>query len=182
MEQQYQATVEIVLRERGVGRTLLGERAGVDWAGAIRTLHAYPVAACYTSVYAGRTTLVGLRGYAAHQAIRALGADNQTEPGLLEWMYGPVARGRRIGRTRVNLTVAERLVAFAREHARDGVPGAVGHEAKRLLLNQLKASVGATGHEVVRILHDWAGATGGEGNAQVLWLGTPDAAGPARRW
>lgn len=72
----------------------------------------------------------------------------------------------------MNLTVAERLVAFAREHAGDGVPDDVRHEAKRLLLNQLKASVGATDHEVVRILYDWAGATGGEGNAQVLWLGT----------
>ena len=91
VEQQYQATVEIVLSGRGVGRELLGARAGVDWAGAIRTIHAYPVAACYTSVYAGRPTLVGLRGYAAHQAIRALGAENQTEPGLLEWMYGAVA-------------------------------------------------------------------------------------------
>ena len=92
LEQQYQATVEIVLSERKVGRDLLSDRVGVDWAGAIRTIHAYPVAACYTSVYAGRPTLVGLRGYAAHQAIQALGADNQTEAGLLEWIYGSVAR------------------------------------------------------------------------------------------
>lgn len=92
VEQQYQATVEIVLSERGMGRDLLGEQAGMNWAGAIRTIHAYPVAACYTSVYAGRPTLVGLRGYAAHQAIRTLGAGNQKESGLLEWMYGPVAR------------------------------------------------------------------------------------------
>lgn len=92
VEQQYQATVELVLSRRDVGRELLGDRVKADWAGPIRTIHAYPVAACYTSVYAGRPTLVGLRGYAAHQAIRALDADNQTEPGLLEWMYGPVAR------------------------------------------------------------------------------------------
>lgn len=92
VEQQYQCTVEIVLSEREVGRELLGDRVEVDWAGSIGTIHAYPVAACYTSVYAGRPTLVGLRGYAAHQAIRALGADDQTEAGLLEWMYGSVAR------------------------------------------------------------------------------------------
>lgn len=92
VEQQYQCTVEIVLSEREVGRELLGDRVEVDWAGSIGTIHAYPVAACYTSVYAGRPTLVGLRGYAAHQAIRALGADNQTEAGLLEWMYGSEAR------------------------------------------------------------------------------------------
>ena len=69
-------------------------------------------------------------------------------------------------------TVAERLVAFAGDHAGGGVPDDARHEAKRLLLNQLKASVGATGHEVVRILHGWAGADGGKGNARVLWLGT----------
>ena len=92
VEQQYQAAVEIVLSEREAGRNLLSDRVGVDWVGPIRTIHAYPVAACYTSVYEGRPTLVGLRGYAANQAIRALGADNHTEPGLLEWMYGAVAR------------------------------------------------------------------------------------------
>ena len=92
VEQQYQATVELVLNQRSVGRELLGRRVHMDWAGAIRTIHAYPVAACYTSVYAGQPTLTGLRGYAARQAIRALGADNQTEPGLLKWMYGAVAR------------------------------------------------------------------------------------------
>jgi len=91
-KQQYQATVEVVLSGRDVGRDLLGDRVAVDWAGSIRTIHAYPVAACYTSVYAGRPTLVGLRGYAAHQAIRALGADNQKESGMLEWMYGTAAR------------------------------------------------------------------------------------------
>ena len=72
----------------------------------------------------------------------------------------------------MNGTVAERLVAFALEQARAGVPGDVSHEAKRLLLNQLKASVGATEHEAVRILHDWSAATGGEGDAAVLWFGT----------
>ena len=92
LEQQYQAKLELVLGNRDVGRALLGGRCSVDWAAAVRTIHAYPVAACYTSVYAGRPTLVGLRGYAAEQAIRALGADNQKESGLLEWMYGPVAQ------------------------------------------------------------------------------------------
>ena len=71
----------------------------------------------------------------------------------------------------MNSTVAERLVAFAREQV-GCVPEDVRHEAKRLLLNQLKASVGAADHEVVRILHDWARAAGGQGNAQALWLGT----------
>lgn len=70
-------------------------------------------------------------------------------------------------------TVSERLVAFVRQQLDDGVPPAALHEAKRLVLNQLKASVGATDHPAIDILHGWkqpgleAGPT-----AHVLWLGT----------
>ncbi|MET3762183.1 2-methylcitrate dehydratase PrpD [Sphingomonas sp. UYEF23] len=46
------------------------------------------------------------------------------------------------------------------------------HETKRLLLNQLKASVGAHGHPAIRILHEWATKDGGHG-ASVHWHGTP---------
>ena len=92
-ELQYQALVELVLSDERVGKGLLAGNDGIDCASHIATLHAYPVIAVYTSVYGGRSTLVGLRGYAAHQAIDALGADNQRQPGLLEWMYGPVAAG-----------------------------------------------------------------------------------------
>lgn len=90
-EQQYQAMVELVLDHRDVGRKLLIEPDGPDPSGWISTIHAYPVAACYTSVYAGSATIVGLRGYAAHRAIEALSAGNQKEAGLLEWMYGDAA-------------------------------------------------------------------------------------------
>jgi 2-methylcitrate dehydratase PrpD len=71
------------------------------------------------------------------------------------------------------LTVSERLVAFVREQLEVGVPEAALHEAKRLLLNQLKASVGATGHPAIDILHGWKspGAEAGP-TAHVLWLGT----------
>ena len=79
----------------------------------------------------------------------------------------------------MSATVAERLVSFALEQGKRGVPADVAHEARRLLLNQLKASVGATEHEAVRILHDWAAATGGTGDATVLWLGTRMEAGRA---
>lgn len=72
----------------------------------------------------------------------------------------------------MNMTVAERLVAFALEHVRHGIPDDVSHEAKRLLLNQLKASVAATNHEAIRILHEWATTTGAGGEAHVLWLGS----------
>jgi 2-methylcitrate dehydratase PrpD len=77
------------------------------------------------------------------------------------------------------MTVAERLVAFAQAYAESGVPEDVSHEAKRLLLNQFKASVGATEHEAIRILHEWATMTAGAGDAQVLWFGTGTEAGRA---
>jgi 2-methylcitrate dehydratase PrpD len=69
-------------------------------------------------------------------------------------------------------TIAERLVTFAHEQVRAGIPAEVSHEAKRLLLNQLKASVGATDHEAIQILHRWATAQGNGGGSHVLWLGT----------
>lgn len=72
-------------------------------------------------------------------------------------------------------TVSERLITFVRQQQRAGVPAEVRHEALRLLINQLKASVAATTHPAVRILHEWAAespAGGAAGAAHVLWLGT----------
>ena len=70
-------------------------------------------------------------------------------------------------------TVSERLVAFMREWQTRGVPDAVLHETRRLVLNQLKASVGATDHAAVRILRDWADAAPAtEPAARTLWFGT----------
>lgn len=68
------------------------------------------------------------------------------------------------------VTVSERLIAFVRQQQAEGVPAEVRHEALRLLVNQLKASVGATTHPAVQALHDWAQQTPGTGS--VLWLGT----------
>lgn len=73
-------------------------------------------------------------------------------------------------------TVSERLVAFTQQW-RGRVPADVSHEALRLILNQLKASVGATGHPAITLLHDWTLAESGEPAvgapaAQVLWFGT----------
>ena len=82
--------------------------------------------------------------------------------------------------TPANASVSERLVAFAREWRLKGVPEAVRHEAKRLLLNQLKASVAATTHPAIGILHDWARQSApGASGAQVLWLGTNTGAAQA---
>jgi 2-methylcitrate dehydratase PrpD len=72
-------------------------------------------------------------------------------------------------------TVSERLIDFVRQQQRTGVPADVRHEALRLLINQLKASVAATTHPAVQILHGWAQeapAGGAAGSASVLWFGT----------
>lgn len=70
-------------------------------------------------------------------------------------------------------SVSERLVEFAIQWKKRGVPQDVMHEAKRLLLNQLKASVGATGAEAVRILHgSIPPPRPDQAPAHVLWLGT----------
>ncbi|UVO50499.1 MmgE/PrpD family protein [Sphingomonas sp. SUN019] len=67
------------------------------------------------------------------------------------------------------MTVSETLARFLTTAT---APEGVLHEAKRLLLNQLKASVGAKEHPAVRLLHDWATEHGGTG-ASVHWYGTP---------
>ena len=73
-------------------------------------------------------------------------------------------------------TVSERLVAFVRAQQAAGVPQQATHEANRLIVNQLKASVGARDEAAVRILHDWAKVAGAGGSARVLWFG--DALAP----
>lgn len=91
-EQQYQAWIDLAFEEGTVLRRLPGlDRA--EFAGAIAAVHAYPVRAVYTSVYAGAPTIVGLRGFPAWEAIEGLGADNARHATLLSWMYGDVARG-----------------------------------------------------------------------------------------
>ena len=70
-------------------------------------------------------------------------------------------------------SVSEQFVAFAREWTKCGVPSDVMHEASRLLLNQLKASVAAADHKTIKILHDWAQATPApDKSAHIIWLGT----------
>jgi hypothetical protein len=86
--QQYQAMIEIVLKSEAAAKHLV---MPADLGAVVSCIHAYPVIAIYTSVYNGRATLVGLRGFAAHEAINALNGMNQTQPSLLEWMYGSVA-------------------------------------------------------------------------------------------
>ncbi len=84
LEQQYQAWIELVLADAGVASELTAD----GLAEQVGTLHSYPVPAIYTFVHGGAPTLIGLRGYAAHEAIEGLGAEHARDPRLLEWMYG----------------------------------------------------------------------------------------------
>jgi hypothetical protein len=91
VEMQYQAWIDLVLETESAARPLLsGDGRLPEHVAAV---HAYPAPAVYTFNWNGRATLSGLRGYPATQAMRALGADHQKDPGLLEWMYGDVAAG-----------------------------------------------------------------------------------------
>lgn len=70
-------------------------------------------------------------------------------------------------------SVSERLIEFALDWKAKGVPEDVTHEAKRLLLNQLKASVGATQTDTVHILHESISPPRPDQKpAHVIWLGT----------
>jgi hypothetical protein len=89
VEMQYQALIDLMIESDAIAGGLLH---GAD-AGFIATVHAYPTPVVYTSICQGRPTLVGLRGWAAHDAIEAMNAVNQKQPALLEWMYGDVVQG-----------------------------------------------------------------------------------------
>jgi hypothetical protein len=90
-EMQYQAWIDLVLQSEEAARALLSAAQTIALPAHVAAIHAYPAPAIYTFNYRGRPTLSGLRGYAAHAAIKSLGAEHQKSRQLLEWMYGPVA-------------------------------------------------------------------------------------------
>ena len=70
------------------------------------------------------------------------------------------------------MTVSGQLADFLIGAAESGVPAEARHEAARLVLNQLKASVAAVDQPVVGILCDWASAAPAPDDAaHVLWIG-----------
>ena len=88
-ERQYQAWIDLILDSDAVAATLPLH----DISAHVHTIHAYPVAANYTSNYAGRPTFVGLRGFPAWDALTSIGGYNQAQPQIMEWMFGPKAAG-----------------------------------------------------------------------------------------
>ena len=86
-ERQYQAWIDLALADEAVALPVEG------LADAARAVHAYPIAANYTSNYAGRPTFVGVRGFPAWDALTAIGGYNQAQEPIMRWMYGDVAAG-----------------------------------------------------------------------------------------
>jgi len=91
LEQQYQALIDLGLEEGVDTGTLISATEADSLCMHVAAIHAYPVASLFTFVRGGRPTLIGLRGYPAYRAIQEFNATGQTQPALLEWMYGPVA-------------------------------------------------------------------------------------------
>ena len=90
---QYQAWIDLIVEDEGVLKNLISANDGVEYAACITAVHAYTAPAVYTFNYNGAPTLSGLRGYPACEAIGNLGAAHQKDPALLEWLYGPIAKG-----------------------------------------------------------------------------------------
>lgn len=89
---QFHAWLDLVLATEAVGGQLLSNTHDKGMRTYVSALHAYPVVERYTYVYGGKPTVVGLRGYAAYQAIEEFAADNQNDARFLQWMYGPVVQ------------------------------------------------------------------------------------------
>jgi hypothetical protein len=87
VEQQYQAWIDLTVRDEAACKTMLP----ADLAAHVAEIHTYPAQFVYTFNYAGKPTLAGLRGYCAVEAIGFLDAAQHRQPSLLAWMFGPVA-------------------------------------------------------------------------------------------
>lgn len=92
LEMQYQAWIDITVSDPEALAMLVDAAASAELAVHVKTLHAYPTNVVYTFVHNGAPTLIGLRGYAAWQAINALGARQHQDSRLLKWMYGDIVR------------------------------------------------------------------------------------------
>src|SRR5947209_3339415 len=87
-------------------------------------------------------------------------------------MNGPSNAGY-LGDAVSGATVTQRLASFIVDWAEKGTPPDVTHQAKRMVMNALKGSVGAYDHPAVATLHTWEVEAHAQGRlARVLWLGT----------
>lgn len=93
-EKQYQAWIELMLRDETAGKRLFSSNTeSNNHAQFIKAIHTFPLRALYTFVYDSKPTVVGLRGFSATQTIEQAGADIQRSADLLEVLYGNVVHG-----------------------------------------------------------------------------------------
>lgn len=92
VEMQYQAWIDITVSDASALADLIDAATAKELASHVKTLHTYPTNVVFTFVHNGAPTLVGLRGYAAYEAIHALGARQHQDSRLLKWMYGDIVR------------------------------------------------------------------------------------------
>jgi hypothetical protein len=88
LEMQYQAWIDITVTEPAALAALIDDETAALLSAHVTTLHAYPTNVVFTFVHDGFPTLIGLRGYAAYQAIHGLNAVQHQNSKLLSWMYG----------------------------------------------------------------------------------------------
>ena len=77
-DEHYQAWFDVVTDDPLALRTAFAATGAAE--AVFAAIHVQPVTVTYTYVWAGRPTLVGLRGYPAWELITELGATNQAEP------------------------------------------------------------------------------------------------------
>jgi hypothetical protein len=86
-EKQYQAWIELVVKEERNAKELLTAFKKDGLQKHISAIHTYPVFEKYTLMYNGQPTDIGYRGYPATQIIKKAGAVNQQQQELLAALY-----------------------------------------------------------------------------------------------
>ena len=88
---QYQAWIELELTEETLLLSMFTNLPDLNHY--ISAVHAYPIREIYTIVFAGKPTLVGLRGYQAVQTIEEAKADFQKSKDVLKFTYDRAING-----------------------------------------------------------------------------------------
>lgn len=90
LEMQYQAWIDLTVSDPAVLESLIGAGNSSAFSSNVAVVHAYPTNVVFTFVHNGAPTLIGLRGYAAYEAIKGLNATHHKQAPLLKWMYGDI--------------------------------------------------------------------------------------------
>lgn len=108
-DKRYDATIDVAVSDAtDVAAFFASSNISAD---KVTAVHAYPVREIYTLVYDGKPTLVGLRGYAAMQAIEEANAEFQKSSQVLKFTYGPVVDGARLWRPKNLIATGAAMLA-----------------------------------------------------------------------